>query len=378
MINPFQYGGVVGREAFCNRKQELADIHKAMENGEKIFVYSERRMGKTSLVRLAMEKLPKRQFLAAYIDLWPTDGEASFVTETARAMATGMQGGIERILQMARSLFSRLAPSATVDDEGKVRVTFSFDRSEPPETRLDEVLAAPARLAEQRGCRVVMVFDEFQRLLEYGTDLVERKLRSVIQHQKNVSYIFLGSRKHLIQKMFLDQSRPLYRSGGHYALGPIEEKDWMPFIRKRFVSSGRKIADGRIRSVCRLTAGHPFYTQHLCHSLWELCREGEEATDELIDEAVRLLLDRETYAYTSLWELLALNQRRFRMGLAAEPAKVRVFSSDFISRYGLKSPSNTQRVVDALMERDIIDRDNGSFVIVDRFFKIWISRSHPA
>jgi len=345
MINPFQYGGVVGREAFCNRKQELADIHKAMENGEKIFVYSERRMGKTSLVRLAMEKLPKRQFLAAYIDLWPTDGEASFVTETARAMATGMQGGIERILQMARSLFSRLAPSATVDDEGKVRVTFSFDRSEPPETRLDEVLAAPARLAEQRGCRVVMVFDEFQRLLEYGTDLVERKLRSVIQHQKNVSYIFLGSRKHLIQKMFLDQSRPLYRSGGHYALGPIEEKDWMPFIRKRFVSSGRKIADGRIRSVCRLTAGHPFYTQHLCHSLWEL---------------------------------LALNQRRFLMGLAAEPAKVRVFSSDFISRYGLKSPSNTQRVVDALMERDIIDRDNGSFVIVDRFFKIWISRSHPA
>jgi hypothetical protein len=39
MKNPFQYGGVVSGDAFCNRKQELEDLLKAMESGEKLFVY---------------------------------------------------------------------------------------------------------------------------------------------------------------------------------------------------------------------------------------------------------------------------------------------------------------------------------------------------
>ncbi len=39
-------------EAFCNRQKELADLRRAMENAEKLFVFSERRYGKTSLVRV--------------------------------------------------------------------------------------------------------------------------------------------------------------------------------------------------------------------------------------------------------------------------------------------------------------------------------------
>ena len=59
MRNPFQYGNVVGQEASCNRKAKISDLRRAMENGEKLFVYSERRLGKTSLVKLVLQKLPK-------------------------------------------------------------------------------------------------------------------------------------------------------------------------------------------------------------------------------------------------------------------------------------------------------------------------------
>ena len=59
MKNPFQYGGVVGGAAFCNRKRELDDLVRAMENSEKLFVYSERRLGKTSLIRSALNALAK-------------------------------------------------------------------------------------------------------------------------------------------------------------------------------------------------------------------------------------------------------------------------------------------------------------------------------
>ena len=209
-----------------------------------------------------------------------------------------------------------------------------------------------------------------------SSDFAERSIRSAIQNQQEVSYIFLGSRKHLIQKMFVDQFRPLYRAGGHYPLGPIEAKDWLPFIRERFRKSDKEISDDLIRSICQRTGGHPFYTQHLCHAIWELCETGTKVAEETIESATRLLLDRENYAYTSLWESLGLNQRRFLIGIAGEPEGVKVFAADFLQRYNLRSPGNVQRAVETLLTKDIIDRSNGSFVISDRFFKIWINQAH--
>jgi hypothetical protein len=45
MKNPFQYGGVVRGDSFCNRREEVEDLLRAMENGEKLFVYSESSIG---------------------------------------------------------------------------------------------------------------------------------------------------------------------------------------------------------------------------------------------------------------------------------------------------------------------------------------------
>jgi len=374
MRNPFQYGTVVRGEAFCNRKQELKDFRRAMENGEKLFVYSERRLGKTSLVRSALEGLEKPLYVPVYVDLWPTDNEASFVAAVAKAVAEAIASTPRKMLEAARTFFSRLAPSLTVDDEGRPRVMFRLsgaDRSDPP---LDDVLGAPARIVARGKHRVVVVLDECQRILEYGNDLVERKLRSTIQHHTDVSYFFLGSRKQLVQKMFLDKDRPLYRAAGHYPLLPIGVEHWTPFIWKRFADADKKITEDQIATVCKLTEGHPFYTQHLCYVLWERCDLGAAVTDELIHSALGTLLSRESHAYTTLWESLAMNQRRFLTGLAMEEGPVKPFSSDFTQRYGLGAPSNAQRAAEALTERDVIDRDEGTFFIVDRFFRLWIRK----
>ncbi|MDZ4345563.1 MAG: hypothetical protein U1E51_24370 [Candidatus Binatia bacterium] len=92
----------------------------------------------------------------------------------------------------------------------------------------------------------------------------------------------------------------------------------------------------------------------------------------MIQNAVRGLLERENYAYTTLWESLTVPQKRFLNGLAGESAGVKVFAGEFVRRYALGSASNVQRAVDGLLERDVIDRDNGSFLITDRFFRLWI------
>ena len=372
MSNPFQYGGVVAGNAFCNRDAERADLLRAIRSHEKLFVFSERRFGKTSLVQSVISRLPKKDALAAYVDLWPTDDESSFIGVLARGIALSMSTSTQKLLHTSRTLFSSLVPSLTVNEEGKPEISFGFNKNVKVDTALEDVLQTPARIAKKEKKTIVVVFDEFQQILEYQSDLVERKLRSVIQGHPRVAYLFLGSRRHLIQKMFMDKSRPLYRAGGHYPLGPIEEKHWTPFIRNHFRASGRSISEELIHSICLSTQGHPFYTQHLCHAVWELGEPRTKVTEKTIGDATELLLKRENYAYTTLWESLAVNQRKFLKGLASETSKVQPFSAEFITKHGLGSASNVQRVVESLLEKDVIDRDNGSFLISDRFFRLWL------
>jgi AAA+ ATPase superfamily predicted ATPase len=371
MKNPFEYGGVVSGHAFCNRETEKTDLLKAIRNNEKLFVFSERRFGKTSLVLSVIAKLPKNT-VSAYIDLWPTDDEPSFVTALAKAVTSSMTTSVEKLLTTAKDLFSSLVPTMTLNDEGKPELSFGFGNNVKIDRALEEVLETPARIANKQKKNVVVVFDEFQQVLQYQTDLAERKLRSVIQKHREVAYIFLGSRRHLIQKMFMEKNRPLYRAGGHYPLGPISEEHWTPFIRNHFRTTDRLISDDLIHSICARTQGHPFYTQHLCNAVWELCDRKAKVTSKMIDDATQLVLERENYAYTTLWESLAVNQRKFLKGLASEPGKVQPFSSEFVGKHSLGSASNVQRVVDSLLEKDVIDRDNGSFLISDRFFRLWV------
>lgn len=372
MTNPFQYGNVVAGGAFCNRSEELRELRRACDNGEKLFVYSERRLGKTSLVQAVLGRLPRKKFVAAYVDLWPTDSEASFATATARAISMAVASTPKQILDAAKKMFSQLVPSISLGEDGKPTVAFGTTTPRQAEIELEEVLGAPAAIAARGQRKVVVVFDEIQRILEYESDLTERKLRSVIQHQADVCYLFLGSRKHLIQEMFLDKSRPLYRSAGHYPLGPIAEQHWIRFIQERFRSTDKIIGKEAIREVHRLAEGHPFYTQLLCHVLWELSERDSEVCSDLIQTALRIVLDRESHAYTMLWESLRANQCRLLRGLALEPRGVKPFSSAFTRCYGLRSASNAQRASQSLLERDLIDPENGSFVIGDRFFRLWI------
>ncbi len=374
MSNPFKYGGIVNKGSFCNRKQELKDLSRAMENGDRLFLYSERRLGKTSLVKLALSRLPKKEYLYAYVDLWPTDGEASFAVAVAKAVTESLASTADKMLAVGKSFFGGLIPTITADSSGDPQISFTLrgDGKNAPE--LLDVLKAPGEIAKRRNRKVVMVFDEFQRILEYGSDKTERTLRSAIQDQENVSFVFLGSRKHLIQKMFLDQNRPLYRAGGHYPLGPIETRAWLPFIKSRFNKTGKTINSDIITRLCEISGGHPFYTQHLCHAVWEICEPGAEVTGETLDEAISLLLERESYAYTGLWESFAVNQRRFLSGLVQETSGAQVFGGAFVQKNNLNSASSVQRVVENLLDRDVIDREDGSFFIADRFFQLWVKK----
>ncbi len=206
-------------------------------------------------------------------------------------------------------------------------------------------------------------------------NIVERRLRSIIQQHENVAYIFLGSQKHLIQNLFVDNRRPLYRAASHFPLKPIAVQDWIPFIAMRFNNASKFISQELIRIICEKTEGHPFYTQHLCHLIWEMCDTNTPVSKEMIAHAIDLLLDRESYAFTTLFEGLSSNQKRLLEAIAKAGEEAQPYAADFVSLSGVKSASALQSAMKALIDKDIVDRnEEGAYKVSDRFLALWIRR----
>src|SRR5947208_15683061 len=128
MGKPVHDGWVVAGNAFCNRDAERADLLRAIRSNDKLFVFSERRFGKTSLVQSVISRLPKKDALAAYVDLWPTDDESSFVGVLARGIALSMSTSTQKLLHKTGSLFSSLEPSLTVNGEGNPDMCYGCNK----------------------------------------------------------------------------------------------------------------------------------------------------------------------------------------------------------------------------------------------------------
>jgi hypothetical protein len=262
-----------------------------------------------------------------------------------------------------------------MDDQAKPTVTFGVAAKKIDAPALEEVLEAPARLSVKLKKKCVVVFDEFQQIMLYEKDIVERRLRSIIQQHKDVAYIFLGSRKHLIQNLFADTSRPLYRAATHFPLKPIAEEHWVPFISIRFNSANKFITKELISLICQSTEGHPFYTQHLCHLVWEMTPVNDKVTTTVVKEAIESLLDRESYAFTTLFDGLTANQKRLLEAIAKEGEQAKPYEADFVARSGFKSPSAVQSALKVLTDKDIVDRtEAGAYMVSDRFLRLWIRR----
>src|SRR5205814_3539350 len=107
----------------------------------------------TSLFRAALDKLPRREFISAYVDLWTTDRETTFVAAVAKAITESMSSSTEKLIETAKRFFVSLTPSLTVDEEGKPTLSFGLAKHARIEPVLEEVLETPAKIASKNKPR---------------------------------------------------------------------------------------------------------------------------------------------------------------------------------------------------------------------------------
>lgn len=375
MRNPFIFGDVVTGNDFADRREEISELLADLQGGLNILMYSPRRYGKTSLIMEVLTRLRGGGYLTIYIDLFRATSKTRFAEIYANAIAAGTMGKLDDIVKTIRDILPSIAPKIIVEPKGlPARIEIEFERR-PKELdkTLESLYDAPQKLAERKDKTAIVVFDEFQEIRNLNGEEIERNLRSKIQFHSKVSYVFMGSRRHLLDQIFSDKNKPLYRIAKAYPLGRIPKEDFAKFINEKFSETKIKIESKDVQKILEITQGHPYHTQQLCHELWNIAQSEKIVSGQNIEEAVERVLASQSHAYITAWESIKGKQRALLLGLAIEGGK-NLYSQDFIREYDLTSPSTVQKAVKALESKGLIDREDEEYKIADPFLTQWLKQ----
>jgi AAA+ ATPase superfamily predicted ATPase len=376
--NPFTFGDLALDEAFTDREAELRELTSDMRNGQNVLVYAPRRYGKSSLVIRAAQEVQRRRVLVGYCDLMRTPTKERFAAALAKTIYADIASPVGQAIERAANLFRglRVTPTMEVDPvDGSLRFTFQPGRRRADiDDTIERLLELPAELAVERKRRAVLVFDEFQEILTLDKRF-PNLMRAVFQAQPEVGHVYLGSKRHLVEKIFNDRNEPFWRSAKRLELGPIPPAKFAGFIRSRFEQGARRITDDALRLVLGATGGQPYATQELAYFLWELVPQGGEATDAVAAHALEDAIRSESNHLWGLWDGAAPQQRSVMLALAEEPTRS-IYSTAYQERHDLPRTPSLQTALNALTSREVVGRDpaTGEYVLIEPFLGEWLRR----
>jgi hypothetical protein len=376
--NPFVYGEVVPREAFADRAVELDRLIEDLGAGQKVFLISPRRYGKSSLVRQALAALGRRGALTAEITVSSYSSYLAFLEGYARALA-GLESKWERARSWLGDVITSTRPELRYDPKetglGRFSVAFPAVHTARDVARLaNEVFELPGRLAKERKRAVVVALDEFQAVDAFNGGSVEHALRAAAQHQREVGYVFASSEPSLMEKM-IGPRRPFYKAGPVMRLEKIPADEFAEWIDARFTKSGLKADEGLGSAIVDLAGNLPYDVQRLAHETWDDARAAgvrRVTLDHLHETLGRLLAEQDTM-FEAIWQRLTLAQRGALRAVVLQGGR-ELMASDTRARHRLGGASSVQTSLSALVKQDLVMREGSRYHVIDSLLREWVAR----
>jgi len=370
--SPFDYGSTVSSETFTNREEDANRLSTNLLSGINTTLISPRRWGKSSLVeKVSKDMLKKEKKLAIVnLDLFSVKDEAGFLQLFAREVIKASSSKWEDRLQTAKTIFKQLIPKLSVSVDPNSDISLSFDWNEL-ERHSDEILNLPETIAEKKSIRFIVCIDEFQQLaMVSGYSHLEKKMRAAWQRHKKVTYCLYGSKRHMMEEIFNNPSKPFYRFGDVMMLKKIAQEKWVSFICERFASTGKSIAPEDARSIAALMQNHSWYVQQLAHYTWNYTKKVARAKE--VESALEELLRTNSPFFQREIELMAMGQLNLLKVFAA--GETMLTSQRVMKEFRLGTPRSIIKNKETLMKHDIIERSENKYVFLDPVFEIWFRR----
>ena len=376
--NPFVYGEIVPASAFVGRQVEQHRLATDLASGQKVFLISPRRYGKSSLIRQTFAALARRKIVTLEFTVSSFSSYVSFLEGYARALV-GLDSRAARARSWLHDLFNSVRPEVRVDADaegGGLTLAFPSIRTPRDAARLaEEVFALPARIAERLNRPLAIALDEFQAIGTFNGGSVEQALRAAVQQQRQVGYVFAGSEPSLMEQM-IGRKRPFYKAGPVLRLPRIPADVFAAFVDEGFRKSGIAPEAGLGAAVVELAGNLPYDVQRLAHETWDdlsAARRRRATADDLHETLRRLLGEQDTF-FEVMWQRLTLAQRATLRAVVLEHG-LELLSADTRVRHRLGGASTVQASLVALIREDLVTREaDGRYVVVDSLLREWVAR----
>lgn len=366
----FVFGVSVSDYNFIGRKEEIRRLKMNFEEGINTILISPRRWGKTSLVKKVCEVVDRKKVIPVFVDIFKCKTEYEFYNALAEAVLKQTASKAELWMDNARDFIARLSPKVSFSPEPNSEFALSLGIS--PKTHApEEILSLAEEIAKKKQKRIVVCIDEFQQIGEMTDSVsIQKRLRSVWQHQRLTSYCLFGSKKHTMMNVFQKRNMPLYQFGDFKFLDKIPTETWVEYIVQHFKDRQRTISTEQAAKICQLVDNFSSYVQQLSWLVFSLIDEGQVVTDEHLKQGVKDLLNSQEQLFMQQIEPLTAYQMNFlRCILSGHHDD---FGETAVrEEFQLGSVSNITRLKTALVDKDIVEMSGKRYYITDPVFALW-------
>ncbi len=368
---PFIFGVATSGDNFTDREKETGRLLSNFRHGVNTVLISPRRWGKTSLVQKAYHLAQSDKLKIIYMDIFSCRSEHDFYDTFASAVIKQTSSKAEEWLDNIKLFLSRVSPRISIGADPMTDFSISLEMN-PKSIDIDEILQLPEKIARKKNCNIVICIDEFQQIAEFkDSKTFQKRLRSVWQLQKSVSYCLFGSKKHLMNELFEKKSLPFYKFGDSIYLKKIETKDWIDYVCNRFEATGKQISKDLAEKICKMVDNHSSYVQQLAWLVW--IHTEIIATENDFLSACQDIIDQNTPLFEKQIESLTTYQMNFLRAII-DGVHSEFTTQEILHKYQLGSSANVSIIKRALVKKEIIEIEKHQVIIMDPVMAMWLKR----
>ena len=368
---PFIFGVATSGDNFTDRKKDTERLLLNFQHGVNTVLISPRRWGKTSLVQKVCHLAQSDKLKVVYLDIFSCRSDKDFYDAFAVAVLKQTSSKLDEWLENIKLFLSRVSPKISIGTDPMTDFSISLEMN-PKREDVEEILQLPEKIAQKKGFNIVICIDEFQQIAEFkDSKTFQKRLRTVWQLQKSVSYCLFGSKKHLMNELFEKKSLPFYKFGDAIYLSKIGTADWVEYICSRFMVTGKVITKELAERICRMVDNHSSYVQQLAWLVW--IRTDQLATINDLEAAYQDIIEQNTPLFEKQTESLTTYQMNFLRAII-DGVHSEFTTQETLNKYQLGSSANVAIVKKALVKKELIEVEKRQIVISDPLLAVWLKK----